>query len=599
MMGMETGSRRECGFILVFTMLMILGVSAIGVAMMFSTKQNKLSAMNYMHKVQSFYASDGMMALLADEVLNGRDTVYTHSSHRGTITGKLWKTSGNYGAKTFHAKVKFGGLGGSRKIESNSLGSFYHDLGVPGDPTIHDDYGILWNGYVYPPASGSYTFYIRADDEAEFYLSTDDTPGGLSSAPILYCYHFMTSDLWPSQGNEPSGVDYKTISAPIFLQGGKRYYFELYHKENAGGDFGQVGWSGPEWISEKPIPGTRLSSYDSLFTSSPQDTAKVGGTPVIYSVEPLGTYVYSISTEGFSAMAGSDTVFRVPVHQRISMKGDMTAPLDTVWSKVIFYDYHSDKSNPEFETPPWGIGGPDPHVGMVLPDKLNFTTVDAGYFGLDSIGKPIGTADNDSVFYSCAIDRWFVPWVAGDPGNLIVPKDRPGKPKDCATIPTTNDTLYKNVRIYDSLPFTHRPDIGSNAYQFARTGDPSDSGFFWIDGRGFGQEGKPRNYSYCMEMHSKFELAPGMEFDFKGDDDVWLFINNKLVMDLGGLHVSLAHNVYFDDLGLVNYQVYPFDFFYCERQTTQSDIKIVTNVPVGATKGKLSKNWKRDYGALD
>lgn len=96
-----------------------------------------------------------------------------------------------------------------------------------------------------------------------------------------------------------------------------------------------------------------------------------------------------------------------------------------------------------------------------------------------------------------------------------------------------------------------------------------------------------------------FELLPGMEFDFKGDDDVRLLIDNKLVMDLGGLHVSLSHTTYCDDLGLTYYKTYPFDFFCCERQTVQSDIKIVTNVPLGRSEGRLSKNWKRDYRSLD
>jgi fibro-slime domain-containing protein len=68
---------------------------------------------------------------------------------------------------------------------------------------------------------------------------------------------------------------------------------------------------------------------------------------------------------------------------------------------------------------------------------------------------------------------------------------------------------------------------------------------------------------------------------------------------LGGLHVSLSHTAYFDELGLTYYRTYPYDFFYCERQATQSDIKIVTNVPLGRSKGRLSKNWKRDYGSLD
>jgi fibro-slime domain-containing protein len=593
------GGNGERGFILVFTMLMILGISAIGVAMMFDGKQNKLAALNYMHRVQSFYASDGMMALLADEVLNGRDSLYTRTSLRGRIKGKLWKTSGQYGASTLRAKVKNGDLGTPKAIESSSLGSYWHDLGYNGNPYYRDDYGIFWNGYLYPPATGSYVFYVRGDDETEFYLSEDDTPGNLSSAPIAFNHDYTKPNFWPYQEDQPLGSRFQTVSKPVFLKGGKRYYFEFYHKENGGGDFGQVGWSGPEWISEKPIPGSRLSPYDGSANGINEDTAVIAGTAVRYSVEALGTDVFSLFTEGFKPMAGSDTLFRIPLHQRLSMKGSNTAPPDTMWSKVIFYDFRSDHSNPEFETPPWGVGGADPHPNMVRSDRMKRTTADADYFGLDSIGKPIGTANNDSVFYSCAVDRWFTPWVAGAAVNRMVPRNRPGRENDCGTVPTANDTLYKNIRIYDSLPFVHNPNLGANAYSFSRTGGPADSGFFWIDNRGFGNEGRMHNYSFCMEMHSAFELLPGMEFDFKGDDDVWLFINHELVMDLGGLHVSAARITYFDDLGLTHYQTYPFDFFYCERQTTQSDIKIQTNVPVGHVRGRLSKNWKRDYGALD
>jgi fibro-slime domain-containing protein len=591
--------RPQRGFILVFTMLMILGISAIGIAMMFDTKQSRLASRNYMHKVQSFYASDGMMALLADEVLNGRDSIYTHGIHRGSIKGKLWKTSGNYGVQTLKARIEQGGLGHSITIESNSLGSFFHNQGYAGDLSYRDNYGLLWNGYIYPPTSGSYTFYVRGDDESELFLSSDDSHAKLSTSPIIYNYHYMNSSLWPTLSNQPIGADYKTVSAPILLKAGKRYYFEYYHKENEGGDFGQVGWTGPEWISEKPIPGNRMSAYDASIESMVEDTTQVGGTSVSYGIEPLGENVFALSTEGYAAMSGSDTVFRIPLHQRISMKGDVSAPPDTSWSKVIFYDYHSNKSSPEFESPPWGVGGTDPHTGMVRKNKMKFTAIDAGYFGLDSIGKPMAAATDDSVFYSCAVDRWFMPWFPHAPENAIVPRDMPGVPNDCTPVATANDTLFKNIRVYDSLPFIHRTDMGSNAYQFARTGGPADSGFFWIDAKGFGLEGKSRNYSFCMEMHSRFELVPGMEFDFNGDDDVWLFIDNKLVMDLGGIHVALGQTIYFDDLGLPYYQTYPFDFFYCERQTVDSDIKIVTNVPLGKTKGKLSKNWKRDYGALD
>lgn len=76
-------------------------------------------------------------------------------------------------------------------------------------------------------------------------------------------------------------------------------------------------------------------------------------------------------------MAGIDTFFRVPLNQRISMKGAVAAPPNTMWTKVIFYDVHSDKSNPEFRSPPWGVGGASPHLNMVRSDKMRFTTAGA------------------------------------------------------------------------------------------------------------------------------------------------------------------------------------------------------------------------------
>lgn len=591
------GSSR--GYILIFTMIMMLSISAIGLAMLYDSRQHRAAASNHMHRIQSFYAADGMMALLGDEILNGRDTVYTRSVKKGTVGGTLWKTTGSYGVDKFRLLVKASALGPGLNILSSSLGSFFRDLGYNGDPAYKDDYGVYWRGFIYPPVTGPYTFFVKADDESEFYLGADDRPANLSPTPIAYNYNHMEESGWPAFGNHPTGSKFKTVSEPIHLKGGKRYYFEYYHKENGGGDFGQVGWSGPDWITEKPIPGYRLSPYDTSRMDLATDSTRIGGIAVRYSVEPIGQDVFSVFTEGVTAMHGSDTVFRAPLKQKISLKAANGVPIDTMWARVIFYDYHSDKTNPEFESPPWGIGGGSAHTGMVADDRLRRTGMNADYFRLDSIGKPIGTGDLSKIFYSCAVDRWFDPWKAGDPVNATIPRYNPGKPNDCDPVATPIDTLFKNVVIKDSLPFIRQSDLGTNTYRFQRTGGPDDSGFFWIDGKGFGKEGRPRNYSYCMEMHSKFMSIPGLIFEFRGDDDVWLFINDRLVMDLGGLHTSLSRTVYFDELGLGASQSHTFDLFYCERQTVNSHCLITTNVPVGDAKGKLSKNWKRDYGDLE
>ena len=64
--------------------------------------------------------------------------------------------------------------------------------------------------------------------------------------------------------------------------------------------------------------------------------------------------------------------------------------------------------------------------------------------------------------------------------------------------------------------------------------------------------------------------------DFTGDDDVWVFINRKLAVDLGGIHTPVQGSVSFGmgqaaantKFGLTNGQVYEVVVFQAERQTT-------------------------------
>ena len=67
-------------------------------------------------------------------------------------------------------------------------------------------------------------------------------------------------------------------------------------------------------------------------------------------------------------------------------------------------------------------------------------------------------------------------------------------------------------------------------------------------------------------------------FTFVGDDDVWVFINNQLVIDLGGRHSQLTGSVSLDSLGLTVGSSYPLDVFNAERHTTQSNFRIDTTL---------------------
>jgi len=111
----------------------------------------------------------------------------------------------------------------------------------------------------------------------------------------------------------------------------------------------------------------------------------------------------------------------------------------------------------------------------------------------------------------------------------------------------------------------------------------SGTGFFPIDDELFGNEGRNHNYHFTIKLHSEFEYLPGQMFKFIGDDDVWVFIDGKLVLDLGGVHpttmkmIDLQHLV---ELDLEPGQVYPIDIFFAERQTVQSNFRIDTSIPL-------------------
>jgi fibro-slime domain-containing protein len=108
----------------------------------------------------------------------------------------------------------------------------------------------------------------------------------------------------------------------------------------------------------------------------------------------------------------------------------------------------------------------------------------------------------------------------------------------------------------------------------------SSTAFFPIDGKGFGNQGQTQNYSFTTEIHTKFTYKGGETFAFIGDDDVFAFVNNKQVIDLGGIHVAQTGTVDMDaqtaNLGIEKGKTYNMDIFHAERHITQSNFRIET-----------------------
>lgn len=113
------------------------------------------------------------------------------------------------------------------------------------------DYGTRIRGYLHPPVTGSYRFWIAADDSAELWLSTDTTYGNRKR--IATTPQWTHTQQWDRYGSQQS--------VSIQLTAGQRYYIEVLHKQADQKDNLTVAWQ---------IPGQERTVIEGVYLSPPE-----------------------------------------------------------------------------------------------------------------------------------------------------------------------------------------------------------------------------------------------------------------------------------------------------------------------------------------
>ncbi len=108
--------------------------------------------------------------------------------------------------------------------------------------------------------------------------------------------------------------------------------------------------------------------------------------------------------------------------------------------------------------------------------------------------------------------------------------------------------------------------------------------FFPIDGMMFGNEGDDHNYNFTYAIEAEFVYAEcgGQYLDFEIGDGTWVFIDDRLVLDLGGVGTSRQF-VELDRLGLVDGETYRLHFFYANRGPSTDGFKLTTNIELSTS----------------
>jgi len=297
--------------------------------------------------------------------------------------------------------------------------------------------------------------------------------------------------------------------------------------------------------------------------------------------------------------------------------------------------YHDFRYHNPVDFEPGVTGSATASLGMVKDDldadgKPVFTGITGGAIGPVTVASfakwyrddPLNHAtsgkltlwDNGKGGYVNRRDPNGAPWYNTKPayycGNVGAEVlDANGDPIPCTSQYGSTDCDTQTAAGLTMLPGSCKVNNGSYTAQFIISEADGDPLFFPVDGDAFTPASERvaaqipplydpaatwpydldaagnkvlHNFSFTSEVSYwfKYDSTKTYQLDFIGDDDVWVFINKKLAVDLGGIKMPVAGSITLDAAGAAKFNnmksgnVYQITVFQAERQTTSSTYKL-------------------------
>jgi len=202
---------------------------------------------------------------------------------------------------------------------------------TPSSGGAPDNYGVRLTGFIIPPTTGDYVFYISGDDQCHLFLSSDESPSNRQLIAQEPAWNGARQWVVTDRRN---AANPENRSAPIPLVAGKRYYVEALMKEGGGGDHLGVTWRAPG----QPVPanGAPVIPGEFLATAANPAGASINfqQQPQSVAVSDGNTVTLSVAAQGVTRQSKTQPVRYQWQRNSANIPGATNASLTTPPLKV-------------------------------------------------------------------------------------------------------------------------------------------------------------------------------------------------------------------------------------------------------------------------